>query len=105
MLPLIGTSLLPICIQEPLRLALDAIRPCGKLVIRGCPELAVIVCMLGSVGMEVEPPPLTGYSVTTGSGVASVMTLSEPYQESPVKVAVSGEDVGSVSSTVDSMIC
>ena len=65
--------------------------PFGRPAISRFPELAVIVCMPGSTGMGVGVPPLTGYSVAAGPGSASVMTLSGPYQVSPVNsVALGG---------------
>ena len=86
-----------IVIQEPVVAASDTMRPFGRPAISGAPRLAVIVCMSGTAWMDVGAAPLTGYSVTAGPGVASVITLSGPYQVSAVKlpgwadwVAVSG---------------
>src|SRR5690348_16248108 len=64
--------------------------------------------MLESVGMAVGLPPLAGYSVTAGPGSARVMTSSEPYHASAVKLASAANDDGGVwgvSWTVDSEIC
>ena len=58
--------------------------PLGKLAISGWPRLAVIQLIWGWAGIDVELPPLTGYSVSSGPGSRSAITLSGPYQVSEV---------------------
>src|SRR5215471_15899782 len=76
-------------IQEPVRLASAIMPPFASPAISAESELAVIDLIRGRGGIDVELPPLTGYSVSAGPGSPKVITLSGPYQVTVLNVVVS----------------
>src|SRR5215831_3543977 len=75
-------------IQEPERLASAIMPPLACPATSAEPQLAVIDFIRDRGGIDVELPPLTGYSVSTGPGSPNVITLSGPYQLTAPNVVV-----------------